>query len=357
MPNWRDEARERAKEKGEGNSLKLKEGDNSIRLLPDKKDLMPDGKLNPKGVQSKPYREYRIHRNLGPDNYKATCGKKMDGTGKCWACDVKIPELRASGNPAKKLTAEKIGPQEQFLVNGARFDPDKQVWSMPKPWWASTGNGIPGKQSQSLAVKVLSKISSLRRDVIDPVKGYNLNIEKTGEGMKTRYGSVETDESPSKVPLKVLASVVSLDEIIPPYDEAEMKALYFGKPRPERDEIHDEEPDEDADAEEESPEELEEDADTDADTEDDPEAKDVEDAAEEDSEYEAEGDEAEPEKDIDEDAETEDTDEDAEYEAEEAEEPEPEPEPPPKKKKPALAPAKPAAKKPAPASAKKPVRK
>lgn len=236
MAGWRDQANERLKEKKQGSTIALEEGDNCLRVCPDKKDILPDGKLNPKGVQNLCYREFRVHRDVGPENSKRTvaCGCDILGKGKCWLCQVKIPELEA--NPNKRKLAQTIQAKEQFMVNASRFDPDAQKFTTIKPWWISTGSGIPGRQSVSLAVRVFQKIVSEKKDYVDPNKGYNLNIERSGQGLKTRYVSVEGDDTKSVVPAALLAAMKSLDSFVPKYDEQEQKDAYFGRKREDRQE-------------------------------------------------------------------------------------------------------------------------
>jgi hypothetical protein len=233
MGDWRSGARDRVKQKSEGTSIKIAEGSNCLRVLPDKKDLTPEGKVNPKGIVNPPYREFRVHRNVGPDKAMCGCGKDIEGKGKCWLCDVKIPELEGSGNSAKRAQANEIRAAEQFVVHASKFDSDTQKFGGPKPWWVSTGSGIPGKQGQSLAVRVYSKIASSKKDYVDPVKGYNINIERTGQMLQTRYTEVEGDETPSKVPASVLAAVKDLDSVVPAYDAEDQKSAYYGRPKKE----------------------------------------------------------------------------------------------------------------------------
>lgn len=311
MSDWRNKARERVKEKQQGSTIKVLEGSNCLRVLPDKKDLTEDGKVNPKGIVNPPMREFRIHRNVGPDNAMVACGKNIEGKGKCWLCDKKIVELEASGSSSKRAQANEIRAAEQFVVNASRFDPDTSKFSSAKPWWVSTGSGIPGRQGQSLAVRIYSKIASGRKDYVHPIKGYNINIERTGQMLQTRYTEVEGDETPSKVPASVLATVKDLDSIIPVYSEEDQKSAYYGKAK-----------DDDRgsgrgrgaggggkktrrDAEDEEPEESEEESE---------ESEEVEEEVEEDSEEEAEEEESEEE------AEEEESEEEAEEEEEEAEE-------------------------------------
>jgi hypothetical protein len=238
MADWRSQGRDRVKEKSEGNTLKMLAGENCIRVLPDKKDFLPDGRLGPKGVIHPPIREFRIHSNVGPDSAMTGCGKNIAGVGSCWLCDVKIPELEASGNAQKRVVAGKIGYQEKLLVQASRFDPNTQKFQPPKAWWMGSGGG------GSLAVRIYSKLTSSKKDYVDPDKGYNLNITRTGEGLKTRYPEIEGDESPSKVPLSVRLQIKDLDSLIPAYDEEDQKSRYFGRPR--KDEATDSEPESEA---------------------------------------------------------------------------------------------------------------
>ena len=103
MADWKKRAAERVKSLSEGNNLKLVSGENTIRVLPDKKDIMPDGRLNPKGMEHSPVREFRMHYKVGPDKQAVGCGKDVDGNGACWLCDKAIPTL--AKNPASRWGA------------------------------------------------------------------------------------------------------------------------------------------------------------------------------------------------------------------------------------------------------------
>ena len=234
MPDWRDKARERVKDKKAGATFKLVEGPNGFRILPNKKDLLPDGRPSPKGIQHPPYMEFRVHRDVGPDKAFLMCGKNIEGEGKCWLCDVKIPELEGTGQPKKQEQAFNIGPRESFLIQVSRVDPDTGKFSLPKPFWASNGKGIVGRPAKrpTLATQIQSAILNSRKDFIDPAKGYNMFIERSGMGPKdTTYGAPEGDDKPTKVPLAVLAAVKDFSELLPKYDGEEQQRAYFGKPR------------------------------------------------------------------------------------------------------------------------------
>lgn len=313
---WREEARQRVKSKQEGNTLKLVEGVNCVRVLPSKKDVLPDGRLNPKGLQHRPFAEFRVHYKVGPDDAMVACGKDIDGNGRCWLCDVQLPALEASTNPAKRARVRDMEASEHFVVNATRYDPDNKAFQAPKPWWMGT-NG-----ANSLGVRVYSRITNSQRDVVDPVKGYNLNIERSGAGLKTRYPAVDVDETPTKVPAKVLLAIKPLDEIVPKYSESDQKAAYFGKPRDEDEE--DEQPRRRA-ARDEAEEEIE-----GANAEESEEAAEEESEEQEEEEYGAESDE-EPEPDEGEEQEEPEPEEE-EFEAEEPEAEAEEEQPPPNKK-------------------------
>ena len=213
--------------------MKIEEGITCMRCMPDKADLLPDGRYAPKDGGHPPYREYRLHRHWGPDDATVTCGKDIDGNGRCWGCDVIIPQLEKDARKADQL--KKVGPQEQFVIQAAKYDTNTSRFKLPKLCYLSTGAGIPGKPgTNTVALRVLTKIVNTRKDYIDPVKGFNINIERTGTGLKTKYPSIEGDETPTKVPLAVLQAVVSLDTLLPKYDEEDMKALWYGRPRRER---------------------------------------------------------------------------------------------------------------------------
>ena len=348
---WKEKARERVKEKREGNSFKLNEGDNCLRVMPNKKAL----KALAKGEEPEyaPYIEFNIHRDVGPDHRMVACGKDVDGTGECWLCDKKIPELLASKVPSKKAMADSIRRREQFLVQASRFDLDTKKFMPPKPWWVSTGG------RKSLSVHIQSLLTSSRRSFDDPKKGYNINIHRTGQGLATIYDMPDPDESPTKVPSNIIDMIKDLEEFVPQYDETEQKAAYMGRPSPREearenaatgrngggrdrdrdrdrrrgraavDEEEEEEADEqevDDDDEETSDEEDDvADSETEEETEADEEENPEDEPDEDDDEDEAEADE--------DDSEADDSDDDSAVEDEPEEEPEPEPEPPPKKKK------------------------
>jgi hypothetical protein len=349
-------AKERAEARASGSWYKLKaDYDNCFRILP----------TPPSGDNETPFIEYNMHRDVGPRKLGVRCGvDPVSREGKCWLCDVKIPALRKKGHESR---AAALQAKPVFLIQVAKVektnDEEDRVVSMKGPFLFT-----PAK---TLADQLLTAcFANKRRSYVDPKKGYNINVQRTGSGKNdTRYGSPEPDARPSPVPPSIIEKLLSFDELkeLPKYSAAKQQAVYAG-----RDVIDEDEEEEDdmpttkarkgktkpvVEPEEDEEEDEEEETDDEADSED-------EDAEESDDEEEADEDEEEdapppkkkakksapvvkkkkkpaPEPEEDEDEEEEDEDEDSEDEdAEEsdddeevAEEDEEEDAPPPKKKK------------------------
>jgi len=212
--DWRKEAAERYKEKQSKGRFKLQEGENTLRILPRVGTKKPGA----------PFLEYRVHREVGPNKRFIRCGKTLHLDGDCWLCDKKIPELRDSGNKAKEQRAEALEAKEQFVVQVAKVDPDSGKMSGPFLWAVPTGG------ARSLAARLLGVLKSTKRDYVDPKKGYNLTIERTGTGMTdTQYGQPIPDDEPSKLPDKVLSAAKPFSALVAAYSESQQKAAYFGK--------------------------------------------------------------------------------------------------------------------------------
>jgi len=342
--DWRKEARERIDERKAGNTHKMEVGDNTMRVAPDKKDIdSKTGKCT--GIKHKPMREYRTHKDVGPDKvYNLRCGIEMNGTGKCWLCR-KIAEIEST----KPAMADRMHPQDNYVVNASRYDTDAKKFGPFKPWYISTGGRLP------LSVRVGTKIISEKKDYLSPEKGYNITIVREGTGYKgkdaTRYPEVEGDETPTRVPPQLLIAMKDLDEIVPKYDEEKQRKAFYGepddedsgrgrrdrddedrpkrrreededRPRRRRDE-EDEPPADEAPADDDAPEELPAD---DADYQDDPPADDAEPEPDADPDVEPEEFEPEPDGEYEEGDSEPDADPDAEPDSDD-QEPEPEPEP------------------------------
>jgi len=211
--DWREEANQRYKDKASKGRFKLVEGENTLRILP-----------RMKAKSKVPFLEYLVHREVGPNKRFVRCGKTISGEGECWLCDHKIPSLEKSESSAKQKMAASLQPKEQFVVQVAVVDSDSGKMTGPYLWTVSTGG------ARSLAARLLGVLRSTKRDYIDPEKGYNLTIERTGTGkMDTVYGAPTPDEEPSEVPEKILNKAKPFSELIPAYSEEQQKAAYFGQ--------------------------------------------------------------------------------------------------------------------------------
>jgi hypothetical protein len=248
----KERARKRSAERNETIWLKLKEGENTIRILPTpKSDTTP-------GI----WYEYRLHREVGPKKTQVRCGKEP-GTekGSCWLCDKILPKLRAKGHEAR---ATALAAKDTMVMQVAVVDNDGAM-SGPRLYQPATRVG-----DQLLS----SALSSKKRNYADPKKGYNITISRTGTGRNdTRYGIPEPDDEPSEVPATIIKKLKPFSELkeIPPYSEAKQKAAYEG-----RDVVDEDDDDDDDDDEEKTT--------TVDDSEDDEEEEDSEDETDEDEE-------------------------------------------------------------------------
>lgn len=211
-----DDYKARAKKMGEQRKEKanitLKEGDNCLRVLP-----TPAGKTSPEVVM-----EYQVHYEVGPNKVTCRCGHEPGSDdGDCWLCDKKAEELRKAGKAGR---AEKLAPSVCVVVMASvvtEDDDGKIEFGKPKPWRPS------GKVAGTLMTQILA---SKKRDYVHLKKGYNINISRTGSGFKdTRYGPIEPDDEPSKVPSAIVKLLKPFDAVINEYNEDQQKAAYAGK--------------------------------------------------------------------------------------------------------------------------------
>jgi hypothetical protein len=255
QPGWKEAARQKVKERSQGGRFKLVEGDNIIRILPNKL-----------GTNEAPFLEFQAHGDVGKGKKFLTCGKSHNGKS-CYVCK-KISSLERSGKSANVKKATGMAIKEQMVLQVAVVDEDTGKWRGPYTWYLTLGG------SKALSSSVLRLITSKRRNYDDPKNGFNIAINRTGAGLDTRYGPPEPDMDASEVPEEILAKLKSLEEIAGTYDAAACESAYTGK------EVAAEDEDEDAD-EEDSVEEEEDAEDTD-DEEDDDDDEDDEDDEDED---------------------------------------------------------------------------
>jgi len=223
---WREDARKEVKKIMAGGKFKLKEGENTFRVLP-----------NRNGLDRAPYIIIMQHGDVGPDKRLVNCGKDTDGQGSCWLCDRVIPKLAKSTKKSLRDKAEAMRAKRQMIMQVASVDGGD--WDGPFLWYVSTGG------AKSLSTKMQNRLSSTRVFYDHPIKGRNLTINRVGTGMKdTSYGAPEPDEGRTRVPKEILKKLKRFEEIIPEYDPAIQKAMFEGKelPRRETKEAEDEAP-------------------------------------------------------------------------------------------------------------------
>jgi hypothetical protein len=206
----REYARKRAEQRQQSSWYKLKEGDNTFRILP----------TPPTATVKTNFFEYAVHRDVGPKKQVVRCGiNPVTEEGECWLCDVKIPSLRKK---KMETRATALAPKAQLLVQIAKVDDDGK---MTGPFLFT-----PAK---TIADQLLASIfGSRKRSYVDPAKGFNISINRTGTGKNdTRYGILEPDQESSKVPQSLLEKLKPFEELkeVPAYSQAKQSAAYLGQ--------------------------------------------------------------------------------------------------------------------------------
>ena len=219
----REYARKRAEQRQQSSWYKLKEGDNTFRILP----------TPPTKTVHTNFFEYAVHRDVGPKKQVVRCGiDPVTGEGECWLCDVKIPSLRKKKLESRALA---LAPKSQLLVQIAKVDDDGKM----------TGP-LLFTPAKTIADQLLASIfGSRKRSYVDPTKGYNISINRTGTGKNdTRYGILEPDQEPSKVPQALLDKLKPFEELkeVPAYSQAKQSAAYLGQDVAEEEEEEEEAP-------------------------------------------------------------------------------------------------------------------
>ena len=224
MGDWRDDEREKLKDRATGKFYKPQEGDNNVRFFPNMKDK-----------QGRPWIEYPVHYNVGPDGKTVTCGVDLENEGDCYVCN-KLAKLEASGKAGKRRAYD----MRRVIVMAAQVAysyGDSTKLRGPCIWSRNIGG------ADTLDAKIISLLTDRKHVVYDPKKGYIVHFERTGTSKKrTRYQPFVIDEEPSEIPSKLLKLAKPFDELIYDYDEKYAKAAYLGRPyeRDEEDEDEDE---------------------------------------------------------------------------------------------------------------------
>jgi hypothetical protein len=209
---WKDEAKQRHSDASSGGKYELVRGENTFRLLPNKK-----------GPNVKPYAEYRTHYKVGPRQAIQQCGKDVDGVGSCWLCDKMLPELLRSNSDAKQAQAQAMASKARLCVVVSPINRDTNTFGAPKPLFMD----ITG--ARGLSTIIYSLLKETRRSYEDPKRGYNITIGRTGERLKTVWGIPTPDESPSLVPANIMLALQPLESYLFPYSAKAQQDAYYGR--------------------------------------------------------------------------------------------------------------------------------
>src|SRR5215471_4072433 len=113
--DYKNRARKRAQERAASIWMKLKEGDNTFRILP-----TPKSKTSPSM-----FIEYSVHRDVGPNRSILRCGKDpVTREGSCYICDVYVPRMQRKG---KNRTAEAVRARDVLVMQVAKVGDDDKM--------------------------------------------------------------------------------------------------------------------------------------------------------------------------------------------------------------------------------------
>jgi hypothetical protein len=229
--DWKDAEREKLKDRSAGKFFRMEEGDNNIRWFPYMaKQGKPSGK--------RPWVEYAVHYNVGPDERVVTCGVGMDGEGDCYICN-KNEQLTSSGNKAKMKRADHQQRVVQIATQVAFSYGDSDKLKGPVLWPVRKGS-----TRKALDAKIIACLTNRKVNVYDAKEGYIVHCERIGKGKKnTTYEPFVIDDEPTEIPSKLLKLAKPFSELIYEYDEAYAKAAYLGKPFEREDDDDDDEDD------------------------------------------------------------------------------------------------------------------
>lgn len=154
-------------EKGGGDYsyLKIKDGDNNIRIMPP----------NDAGIW---YIGTAYHYEVGPDKETVLCPKKTEaefgGNKPCPICEL-VSKLYKTGDPDDKEMAQDLASTKRFFLNALDLD-----------------DPAAGVQILAVGVTVFKQVLSWIThpdygDITDPEAGYNLILTKKGKNRDTEY--------------------------------------------------------------------------------------------------------------------------------------------------------------------------
>jgi hypothetical protein len=206
--------------------LKLKKGENNIRIAPAKDENAPT------------WVETGYHYEVGPNGDNVCCPKLTEedlGGGKpCPICEL-VKRLRKSNDADDKKTVDDIKGTRRFFMNALDLDEPEKGWQV-----------LP--MGVTMYKDILSWITHPDYgDITDAEEGYNLIIKKSGDGRDTEY-NVTPRKNPSPLSAienfdadKAQSSMPTLAEIPKLLSYKEIQGILTGESVNEDDEDEEEE--------------------------------------------------------------------------------------------------------------------
>lgn len=194
-------------------SYAARDGDNWIRILPPSwKDAEHYG-LN-----------VFVHYGIGPDNGSVLCRNKMGGE-KCPICEARVKAERAGNEElAKELRISKR--VVVWLLDMKDEEKGPQLWAMP--WTVD----------RDINKISFDKHSREYYEIDNPEVGYDVNFDKTGKGITTKYIGFQIARRPTSVDEDHLDFIEDnpLPEALIERSYEEVKDIFEGGADPEEDE-------------------------------------------------------------------------------------------------------------------------
>jgi hypothetical protein len=153
----------------------VRDGDNWIRILPPR----PDDDMKHWGL------DVHCHYGIGPEKASVLCNRAMWNE-KCPVCEARVKAERAGDEElAKELRVNKR--LIVWLIDMKEPQKGAQLWAMPKT------------VDQEFCKLSKDKRSGEYYDIVDPDEGYDVNFERNGKGVNTKYTGFQIARRASSV--------------------------------------------------------------------------------------------------------------------------------------------------------------
>ena len=174
---------------------KAKEGKNVIRILRGPDDVLP-------------YRKVYTHFRVGPSQATLTCLKTFNK--RCPLCE----EAARLIQEGREEEGRALKPRTRYLFNIIDYSEPDKVQIM------TCGPSI----FNTLATYLIDW-----GDFSDPDTGYNITIERHGQGLETRYTVIGDKKNTPLKRKELLEQLIDLDSLIVERDPEEMLAILRGE--------------------------------------------------------------------------------------------------------------------------------